>query len=103
MTTFERYKEDFRQTAARMNVAIDHNDRNRNMAECGRLDVLKDVLLDMGHKVEGRVITDKDSGMHRAIYITIDGESMGNYAGNDKGLFEIFTPEEDSEVTEDKE
>lgn len=102
MTTFERYKEDFRQTAARMNVAIDHNDRNRNMAECGRLDVLKDVLLDMGHKVEGRVITDKDSGMHRAIYITIDGESMGNYAGNDKGLFEIFTPEETEEVIEDE-
>lgn len=102
MTTFERYKEDFRQTAARMNVAIDHNDRNRNMAECGRLDVLKDVLLDMGHKVEGRVITDKETGMHRAIYITIDGESMGNYAGNDKGLFEIFTPEESAEDTEDE-
>ena len=103
MTTFERYKEEFRQTCARMNVSIDHSNKPENLTQCGKLEILKDILEDMGHKVDGRIITDKDTGMRRAIFITLDGESLGNFAGEDKGLFEIFTPEEDSEDTEDKE
>ena len=95
MSLFEKYREEFRQTVARMNVAIDHHNKNGNLMECGKLEVLKDILSDMGHKIDGRVITDKDTGMHRAIFITLDGESLGNFAGDTKGLFEIFTPETD--------
>ena len=97
MNLFEKYSEEFRQSVARMNVAVDHHDRNKNLMEAGRLQVLMDILRDMGHKVDGSIIPDKDSGMHRAIYITIDGESMGNFTGDTKGLFEIFTPEADSD------
>ena len=97
MTMFEKYREAFRQAITRLNVSLDHRDKARNMTECGKLEVLKDILIDMGHKVEGSVIPDKETGMHRAIYITIDGESMGNFTGDTKGLFEIFTPEADSD------
>ena len=93
MTMFEKYKEDFRQTIARMNVAIDHHDRNKNIMESGRLQVLMEILRDMGHKVDGSVITDKETGMRRALYITMDGESLGNFTGNTEGLFQVITPE----------
>ena len=96
MTMFEKYKEDFRQTIARMNVAIDHHDRNKNIMESGRLQVLMDVLRDMGHKVDGSVITDKETGMRRALYITMDGESLGNFTGTTEGLFQVITPEVDA-------
>ena len=101
MNLFEKYREEFRQTVAKMNVSIDHRSKNDNMMQCGRLEVLKDILEDMGHKVDGRIVTDKETGMHRAIFITLDGESLGNFAGDDNGLFEIFAPE-DKEDEENK-
>lgn len=101
MHLYEKYREEFRQTVARMNVAIDHHDKNKNLYECGRLKMLEDILKDMGHKVEGKVITDKDTGMQRAIFVMLDGESLGNFAGNTKELFEIFAPEETDEVAEE--
>lgn len=103
MSFYEKYREEFRQTVARMNVAIDHHDRNKNIMESGRLQVLMDVLRDLGHKVDGSVITDDDSGMRRALYITLDGESLGNFSGNTKGLFEIFTPEDEKPEQTDEE
>lgn len=98
MNLYEKYREEFRQTVARMNVAIDHHDKNTNLFECGRLKMLEDILKDMGHKVEGRVIPDKDTGMQRAIFVMLDGESLGNFMPDNKGLFEVFTPEESAEV-----
>lgn len=100
MNLYEKYREEFRQTIAKMNVAIDHHNRNVNLSECGRLEVLKSILEDMGHKVDGRIIADKETGMQRAIFITLDGESLGNFAGETKGLFEIFTPDEPN-ITDD--
>ncbi len=102
MNLFEKYREEFRQTIAKMNVAIDHHNKSANFFEYGRLEVLKGILEDMGHKIDGKTIPDKESGMHRAIFITLDGESLGNFAGDTKGLFEIFTPEETDEVAEEK-
>ena len=98
---YKSYKEEFRQTVARMNVAVDHNDRNRNLTEYGRLQVLADVLKDMGHVVDGNIIA-VDSNMFRAIYITLDGESLGNFTGNvNKSLFEVITPEDLTQDPED--
>lgn len=92
---FKKYKEEFRQTIAKMNVAVDHHAKNENMMEFGRLQVLKDILQDMGHTVDGCMVTDKESGMQRAVYMTLDGESLGNFTGNPEGLFEVITPKED--------
>lgn len=97
---FKKYKEEFRQTIARMNVAVDHNDRNRNLTEYGRLQVLADILKDMGHVVDGNIVS-VESNMFRAIYMTLDGESLGNFTGNTKGLFEIITPQDDN-IPEDQ-
>lgn len=99
---FKHYKEEFRQTVARMNVAVDHNDRNRNLVEYGRLQVLADILKDMGHTVDGNIIA-VDNNMYRAIYITLDGESLGNFTGNvSKSLFEVVVPEEKEEDSENE-
>lgn len=104
MNLFEKYREEFRQTVARMNVAIDHHDKNKNLFECGRLKMLEDILKDMGHKIEGRVIPDKDTGMQRAIFVMLDGESLGNFMpDNNKSLFEALTLEESSEEPDETE
>jgi hypothetical protein len=105
MNLFEKYREEFRQTVAKMNVAADHNNRTDNFYECGRLAVLKSIIEDMGHTVDGKMISDKDNGMQRAIFIMLDGESLGNFTSDTKGLFEIFTPDEpveDQDETEEK-
>ncbi len=105
MSLFEKYREEFRQTVTKMNVAADHNNKLNNFYECGRLAVLKSVLEDMGHTVDGKTIPDKDSGMKRIIFVMLDGESLGNFTNDSKGLFEIFTPDEpaeDQDETEEK-
>ncbi len=56
MNLFEKYREEFRQTVAKMNVAADHNNRTDNFYECGRLAVLKSIIEDMGHTVDGKLI-----------------------------------------------
>lgn len=94
---FEKLKEEFRQSVARMNVAVDHNDRNTNLIEYGRLDVLSQILNDMGHTVEGSVVP-VESNMHRIIYMTIDGKSLGNFVGNVKNSFYVFSPDAEKET-----
>lgn len=105
MNLFEKYREEFRQTVTKMNVAADHNNKTNNFYECGRLAVLKSIIEDMGHTVDGKSIPDKDSGMTRVIFIMLDGESLGNFTSDTKGLFDIFTsdvPAEDQDETEEK-
>lgn len=99
---FEKYKEEFRQTIARMNVAIDHHSKNENIFEYGRLAVLKGVLEDMGHTIDGKIIPDTETGMQRAIFIMLDGESLGNFTNDTKGLFEIFTPDKEEKADDEK-
>ena len=103
MNLFEKYREEFRQTVAKMNVAADHNNKLNNFYECGRLAVLKSMLEDMGHTVDGKSIPDKDTGMKKIIFVMLDGESLGNFTGENKDLFEIFTPDEPAEEQDETE
>lgn len=102
MNLFEKYREEFRQTVTKMNVAADHNNKNDNFYECGRLAVLKSVIEDMGHTIDGKTVPDKDTGMMKVIFVMLDGESLGNFTSDNKDLFEIFTPSADNQTETDE-
>lgn len=91
---FNTARDAFRDTITYMNVAADHSDKTKNIMEYGRLQVFAMFLEDMGHTIDGSIITDEDTGMRRCVFMTMDGQSLGNYTKNvPDGLFTVITPE----------
>ena len=100
---FNVAKDLFRDSITYMNVSADHSDKSKNLIEYGKLCVLAQLLEDMGHKIDGSIITDDDSAMRRCVFMTIDGESLGNYTKNaPEGLFVVIKPETNNETEEEK-
>ena len=100
---FNTARDAFRDTITYMNVACDHSDKVKNIMEYGRLQVFAMFLEDMGHTIDGSIITDDDTGMKRCVFMTMDGQSLGNYTKNaPEGLFTVIKPETNNETEEEK-
>ncbi len=100
---FKATRDAFRDCITYMNVAADHGDKVKNIMEYGRMQVFALFLEDMGHTIDGSIITDEDSNTKRCVFMTLDGQSLGNYTKNaPEGLFKVITPTEDQDETEEK-
>lgn len=93
---FEKCKKDFADCIAFMNVAADHKDVKKNLIQFGRLQVFAEVLKEMGHTIDGSIVEDEEKGARRVIYMTLDGQKIGQYANNAGKIFGMTEPEEES-------
>lgn len=90
---FDKCRQAMKDTITMMNVSADHRDKYKNREEYGRLQVFVLFLQDMGHEIDGSIITDED-GMKKVVYMTIDGKRIGQFANTQStGIFETVMPE----------
>ena len=57
---FDKCRQAMKDTITMMNVSADHRDKYKNREEYGKLQVFVLFLQDMGHEIDGSIITDED-------------------------------------------
>lgn len=74
---FETLKQKLKEAIVNLNVTADHQDRWENGKYYGEVETLSMMIEQMGHKVDGRTTKNRDEKTVHIIYMTLDGEKIG--------------------------
>lgn len=74
---FEKLKEKLKEAVVNLNVHADHDDRWENGRYFGQVEVLTMMIEAMGHRVDGQNKKTRDGKVTHIIYMTLDGEKIG--------------------------
>lgn len=74
---YKNLRDKLKEAVVNLNVSADHQDRWENGKWFGQVEMITMMMEAMGHKVDGQYRGGKDTKVVHIIYMTLDGEKIG--------------------------